>query len=125
MLETEVDMTITKEIIVTDKDFFNFIKSQPDDKVIKMTQPTSYIGDCGCLLVQYGKSLHPDRDLGCSFDSINLRKWIEDKKHYAVDISYVLSHKACNLIRVMMAYSYKIDKLTYKDVKEYLSANSL
>ena len=53
------------------KDFFDWIKQQPDDRPVNMNQNLIVYEGCGCLLVQYGKHLNLRFD-GCGFDTIGL-----------------------------------------------------
>lgn len=42
-------------IKVTQEEIYDFVRSQPDDKLVDMRQ-NYYNDSCGCLMVQYGKS---------------------------------------------------------------------
>lgn len=53
------------------KDFFDWIKQQPDDRPVNMNQNLIVHEGCGCLLVQYGKHLNLRFDW-CGFDTIGL-----------------------------------------------------
>jgi hypothetical protein len=111
----------TIDIDVSDEEFLEFIEAQPDTRLINMRQPASYIGDCGCIMVHFGKHKQPNRDLGCSFDSINFRKWQENKREYETDISYILSKKMCNLVKL----AFNLDIKNYGSLKELIRDNSL
>jgi len=56
------------------KDFFEWIKQQPDNRPVNMHQNLIVHEGCGCLLVQYGKHLDLRFD-GCGFDTIGKHKF--------------------------------------------------
>lgn len=51
-------------VTVSREDLVEFIKKQPPDKQVDFTQSLAYNKDeCGCLFVEYVKSVEPDFDL--------------------------------------------------------------
>lgn len=64
-------------IIVTKEQFFNFIKSQPDDKELNFNQFTQY-SPCGCPMIHYSREVFKENDL-----NVSCRDWYGRRGSYA------------------------------------------
>lgn len=64
-------------ITVTKNEFFNFIKSQPDDKKLNFDQFTKN-ASCGCPMIHYSREVFNESDLNASG-----RDWYGKRGSYA------------------------------------------
>ena len=95
--------------ILSSNEFFDWIKQQPDDRMLNMSE---YLNEkeCGCLLVQYGRHKNLCFD-SVGFHSIGLCdfKTSEEKR------------KVSNFIQKLLSY----EETTFKKAKELLSYDEI
>ena len=95
--------------------FIDWIYQQPDDNPVSMDQSSFNqslgIGLCGCLMVQYGKHLHPNCEyIACSFYSISYFLPILERTRLNITINELVS-------------PYWTEIKTFKDAKHALRSN--
>lgn len=95
----------TKMIIVTKDQFFNFIKSQPNDRKLKFSEST-ISAPCGCPMVHYAKEFFKEYGPVCALTSC----WVKD--------GYVAFARFEPEITL---YSFHYNATNYGQLKEYLS----
>lgn len=94
---------------VSNKDFFNWIFAQNDDKPVVMIE-NDFDTECGCLMVQYGKEVLKIKFSGCGY-----REWCDD------DLEYIDSTVA--RFRDFCIDKIPFDLKTFGEIKAWLVKN--
>lgn len=100
-------------IIVTKNEFFNFIKSQPDDKELDFNQ-FAISTSCGCPMIHYAREILQEHNLNASdadWYGIN-SKTHKYGTHFKFENGFSLAS--------FMPYNYQ-SRITYGELKQYLS----
>lgn len=95
----------------TRKQFLNWIKSQPDDRAVKMGESTQEC-ETGCLLLQFAREkVVMSPEAACSFASIRYSNYDEPLKTIVID----------NIAETILDLCAKEEEIeTFGDVKKIL-----